>query len=101
MGTLQNREQGNGHKPLVAELPRRVIVALDHLTSAEREGVSAAVDAFARRQVDGTRLASPEPLYMLRAAPDVLVIVRREEGQPLEVEDVVRPATLRNFANAR
>ncbi len=101
METLQSQQQGNGHKPLVAELPGRVILAFDHLTSKEQEGVLSTVQTFARGETDGTRLASPEPLYMLRATPDVLVIVRREAGQPIEIEDIVRPATLRNFANAR
>ena len=50
--------------------------------------------------MDGARLPLPEPLYALRAAPDVLVIVRREPGASVEVEDIVRPAALRNFAHA-
>lgn len=30
-----------------------------------------------------------EPYYLLRATPDVLVIVRREDGAPVTVEEVV------------
>lgn len=100
MEALQNQRRDNGHQPLVAELPGQVIVALDHLTGEEREGVLDAVHAFARNEKDGARLPLPEPLYVLRAAPEVLVIVRRESGAPVEVEDIVRPAALRNFAHA-
>src|SRR5690348_7105014 len=85
---------------LVAELHGRVIVALDHLTEAERVAVRAAVQAFARQQMEGKRLPDPEPLFLLRAAPEVLVIVRREPGLPVVVEDVVRPATWRRLADA-
>ena len=46
------------------------------------------------------RLAGPEPLYSLRAAPEVRVIVRAEPGAPIQVVDIVRPAALRNFAHA-
>jgi len=99
MEALEQQARKNGHERLVADFPGQVIVALDHLTSKEQQGVYAAVDTFARGEQDGRRLPLPEPLYVLRAAPDVLVIVRREPGAPVEVEDIVRPAALRNFAD--
>ena len=99
METLHDQLQANGHRPLIADLPGQVIVALDHLTSEDREGVFAAIHAFASDVGKGTRLSGSEPMYILRAAPEVRVIVRREPDAPVEVEDIVRPATLRNFAD--
>lgn len=93
--------RSNGHTRLVADLPLRVIVALEHLEDEEQEGVLAAVQAFAHREMDGRRISGSEPLYILRAAPEVRVIVRREGEAPVEVVDIVRPATLRNFAHAQ
>src|SRR5437870_3479661 len=56
MKALANQPHENGSARLVAELPGRVIVALDHLTEEERAQVQAAVEAFARHELDGTRL---------------------------------------------
>jgi len=69
----------------VADLPGRVIVALDHFSEAVRK----VAEAFARGDAVGTRMPDPAPYYLLRATPDVLVIVRRDEGAPVMVEDVV------------
>ena len=49
----------------------------------------AVAEAFARGAVAGTRLPDAEPYYLLRATPDVLVIVRRQDGAPVTVEEVV------------
>jgi hypothetical protein len=75
--------------PLVAKLPSRVIVALDHFTSDHRAAVERAAHAFARGEAVATRLPDPEPLYLLRATPDLLLVVRRDEGQPIVVEDIM------------
>lgn len=99
MEALRNPTQEHGHDQFVADLPTQVIMALDHLTSEEQEGVFAAVQAFTRHEKDGARLPLPEPLYALRAAPEVLVIVRGEPGTAVEIEDIVRPAALRHFTH--
>ena len=87
---------------LVEQLPIHVAVALDHVTAAERAGVLAAIRAFARHEQEAGAIPGPDPLYLLWAAPELRVIVRRANpASPVEVEDVVRPATLRAFAAAR
>ncbi len=102
MGLREEFARENGHDRLVAEIPDWVVAALDHVTSEERAGVFAVVEAFARHEVEGTILSGPslDHFYMLHAAPELRVIVRREPGAPVEVEDIVRPATMRTFANA-
>jgi len=77
-----------------------VVAQLDHVRSEERQGVLDAVAAFARGEVEGTRLPGPEPYFRLRAAPELLVFVERKPGAPVEVFDIARPATLRMFADA-
>jgi hypothetical protein len=63
--------------------------------------VLAAIGAFARHEREGSAIPAAESLYLLWAAPEVRVIVRRTNpSAPVEVEDVVRPATLRAFAQA-
>lgn len=86
---------------LLAELPAHVVAALDHLTPAERAGVQTALDLFTRHERTAEAIPGPEPLFVLWAAPEVRVIVRRSTPEaPVEVEDVVRPATLHTFAQA-
>lgn len=89
------------HRNLVADLPGQVIVALDHLTPDERAGVFAALEAFAHGEWDGTRVPGAEPLYALRAAPEVVVFVRREQpDSPVTAVDILRPAALRMLGHA-
>jgi len=80
-----------GDEPMrsVAKLPSRVIVALDHFAPDERAAVERAALAFAHGEAAATRLPDPEPFYLLRATPDLLVIVRRDDGRPVVVEDIV------------
>jgi len=99
MEALRDATEEHGYDQSVADLPTQVVMALDHLTVEEQEGVFAAVRAFSRHEKDGTRLPLPEPLYALRAAHEVLVIVRGEPGTPVEIEDIVRPAALRHFTH--
>jgi hypothetical protein len=70
-----------------------------HVTAAlrtlERDGLSASTAPLGI-----VRLAGSEPLYALRAAPEVRMIVRAEPGAAIEVVDIMRPAALRNFAHA-
>lgn len=90
-----------GQQPLVASPSGSVLMALDHLTAEERAEVDAAVLAFAGQTLTGTRIPGQEPIYLLPAAPEVQVIVLREPGAPIQIIDIVRPATLRNLTHAR
>ena len=58
------------------------------------------VAAFADDAGIGERLPGPEPLFTLHAAPELLVFVRREPDESVEVLDIMRPAALRAFADA-
>ena len=77
-----------------------VIAQLDHVQPEERKGVLATTAAFARGEVEGTRLSGIEPYFRLRAAPDLLIFVERKPDASVEVFDIMRPAALRTFANA-
>jgi len=66
-----------------------VTLALDHFSAEERAAVERVVQAFARGEATTTRLPDSEPLYLLRATPDLLVVVRRDVDRPLVVEDLV------------
>lgn len=86
---------------MVDQLPTHVTAALDRLTHAECDGVLAAITAFARHEREGVAIPGAEKLYLLWAAPEVRVIVRHASPDgSVEVDDVVRPATLRAFADA-
>ncbi len=61
MEALQYRPREDGYNRTVANFSNQVVVALDHLTSTEREGVYTTVEAFARHEEDGDRLPLPEP----------------------------------------
>lgn len=101
MEAQQNHRRENEQSNAVASLPGQVLVALDHLTPDEHTGVIAAVDAFARGERDGTRVPGAEPLYALRAAPEVVVFVRREQPDaPVTAVDILRPAALRMLGHA-
>ncbi len=96
-----SQSQGDEDPQFIDALPVHVVAALDHVTPAERRGVRAAVEAFARHEQEGTAIPGPDPLFVLWAAPEVCVIVRRDDpAATVEVEDIVRPATLRLFAHA-
>lgn len=101
MEAIVPQPRGQENDRLVAALPAHVVAALDHLAAAERSGVHAAIDAFTHQKLQGEAIPGPDPLFILWAAPEVRVIVRREDPTaPAEVEDIVRPATLRIFAQA-
>ena len=102
-----SRHSTDGDMRLRADVPQRVIIAFDQLTEGEKSAVLAALHTLARDGLQApsgtpaiTRLAGPEPLYALRAAPEVRVIVRAEPCAPIDVVDIVRPAALRHFAHA-
>jgi len=100
MEALYSGTRENEHDHAIADLPGQVLVALDHLTQDEREGVFRAVRAFAHGELAGSRVPGTEPLYALRAAPEVLVFVRHEQGGPVEPVDIMRPAALRTLGHA-
>ena len=60
----------------------------------------AVVVVFARETELGRRLPDPEPFYLLRATPDVLVIVRRHADAPVAVEEVVAQEKWERLAHA-
>jgi len=98
---------GTSDRQLPQEVPPRVAIAFDQLTDTEQAAVLAALQALERDGAQALspaagalRLEGPEPLYVLRPAPDVRVIVRAGAEPPIEVMDIVRPAALRNFAHA-
>jgi len=99
MEVLHKDVMGNGHEDALADLPGQVLVALDHVSGEEKEGVFAAVRAFARGDIQGSRVPGVEPLYALRAAPDLLVFVRKEPEGPVEPVDIMRPAALRTLGH--
>lgn len=99
MEAVARQARGDDAARLVADLPSRVIVALDHFSDEERDAVRKVAEAFARGEVAGTRMPDPDPYYLLRATPDVLVIVRRDVGAPVMVEDVVWRKVWDHFAH--
>ncbi len=90
---------------LRADVPLRVIIAFDQLTDEERQHVLGALerikrDGLSAPGLDVTRLGGLLPLYALRAAPNVVVILHAGPGQAVEVRDIAQPATLEGFARA-
>ncbi len=100
MDTMQAEVEQDEIVSLAANFPSRVIVALEHLTNDERTRVITTVNAFTHHEVNGTPIPGSSSHFVLHAAPEVRVIVRRVAGGSVEVEDVVRPATLKAFADA-
>ena len=102
MAAVQPRHwhQGNG-RTLV--LPSRVLAALDQLDEAEQAAVRRALDELRHLPPSASdeprlrRIAGDEPIYTLRAAPQVLIFVRLDPDGPVEVVEIVRPETLRRM----
>ncbi len=104
MALRQEQPHEDQHERTLADPPLRVAIAYDQLTPDEQGHVRAALQAIGRKGpsalVDIRRLAGSDPLYAFNATPKVTVIVRIEPGVPVEVVDIARPETLRNFAHA-
>jgi hypothetical protein len=104
MAIRQEQVREDQHERALADAPLRVIIAYNQLTPDEQGQVRAALQAIDHKEpsahVGMRRLAGPDPLYALNATPDVTVIVNMEPGAPVEVMDIVRLETLRNFAHA-
>jgi hypothetical protein len=100
MEAASDRPRDHESSDQIAPLPGRVVLALDQLTADERAQVERAVQAFARGAVAGTHLPDPDPYYLLRATPEILVIVRRDPGAAVRVEEIVRQETWHALAHA-
>ncbi len=89
-------------------IPGEAGAAISQLTDAEQQAVRRGLTILETYGVYGAprgmvdRLDSAEPLYLLRLpdAPAVRVVVRVVHDRTIEVEDVVRPTTLRNVFHA-
>ena len=107
MEVVRDHAQQNGYARQVV-VPSRVLAALSQLEIKEQAGIRELFDAVAHQGVDHVvgvtvrKLDGAEPLYVLSAtaAPDVLVIARTLPDASVEVTDIVRPETLRNFLHA-
>lgn len=107
MDTLETMAEGHvgGWRVVV---PSEAGAAISQLTYAEQEAVRQGLAILQEHGVHSVppnvvdRLDRPEPLYLLRLpdAPDVRVVVRVVHDNTIEVEDVVRAATLRNVFHA-
>jgi len=85
---------------LVAPVPGRVLIALDHFTPGERAAVEHAALAFARGEITATRLPDPEPLYLVRATPTLLVLIQHADGHPVVIEDIITQEAWDRLARA-
>jgi len=100
MEAVYRNAAGDQPSAPIAKLPSRVILALDHFTPEERAAVDHAVQAFTRGEAPATRLPDAEPFYLLRATPNLLVIVRQEASRPIVIEDVVTQEAWNYLAHA-
>jgi len=89
-------------------IPGEAGASISQLTDAEQQAVRRGLTILETYGVYDAppgmadRLDSAEPLYLLRLpdAPAVRVVVRVVHDRTIEVEDVVRPTTLRNVFHA-
>lgn len=100
MTVATHHASGEEPRRLVAPVPSRVIIALDHFTPSERAAVEQAALAFARGETLGTRLPDPEPLYLVRATPTLLVLVQHADGHPVVIEDIITQEAWDRLARA-
>jgi len=101
----QIRQPGADARSQLYTTFNRAAIAFDQLQEDEKQRVLDALGRVEREGVDApgldvTKRGGPPPLYFLRAAPNVIVILRAEPGQPIEVRDIVQPATLESFAHS-
>jgi hypothetical protein len=88
-------------------LPSRVLAALDQLTDEEQQAVRQALREIEAEGIGGVgeprlrRLGVDEPLYVLRPAPAVRLIIRLSPDGSTEVLEIVRPETLRHMFPSR
>ncbi len=99
------RQLGAETSDQLYDTSNRAAIAFDQLKEDEKQSVLDALGRIEREGVDASGLdvmkrGGPPPLYFLHAAPDVIVILRAEPGQAIEVRDIVQPATLESFAHS-
>jgi len=101
-----SRHEGNGRHHLNPDVPMRVIIAFDGLTSDEKRSVTEALGEIEHvglnaQSLSLERLGGNDPFYAVRPAPNVVVLLLAEPGTPVKVWDIARPAMLDSFAHAR
>ena len=100
----QSAERDGQERPLI--ILDRVLAKLDHLDLVERAAVQQALQDVQRLPLGARadsrlrRVPGDEPIYTLRAAPEVLLFVRLTPDGPVELVELVRPETLRQFSVA-
>ncbi len=103
MGAVRRAEQRDGQERPVVILDR-VLMALDHLDPAEQAAVWQALEELQQlppgAPIDPRlrRIPLDEPVYTLRAAPEVVLFVQLVPHGPVVLEAIVRPETLRQFS---
>jgi hypothetical protein len=86
-------------------LHRRALVAFNGLASAERDALETALAPLADLSVDqwstrgAIRLATHQPLYVVRVDASLRALVRPAPGGEVELVDLVRHETLARWFN--
>jgi len=102
MATIQSQHRYQSQERSLV-IPSVVLAALDQLAAEEQAAVRQALDELRHLPVDEPRdprlhrIAGDEPIYTLRVAPQVLLLVRLDPVGPIEVIEIVRPETLRRM----
>ncbi len=100
----QSPERDGQERPLI--ILDRVLAKLDHLDVVEQAAVQQALQGVQRSLPGATadsrlrRVPGDESIYTLLAAPEVLLFVRLAPDGPVELVELVRPETLRQFSVA-
>ena len=90
-------------------IPSRVLGAISQLTGREQESVQALIEGLRQEgirvlsdRVSVTKIGDAGNVFFVRLpdAPDVRLFVRLVDETTMEVEDIVRPQTLRNLFHA-
>jgi len=90
-------------------VPSRVKATMMQLEDKEQDSVRDVIRAIEYDGLDNIpgvsvrKVDRAKPFYVLHpdSAPDILIFVSPTADARFEVSDIVRPKTLRNFANAR
>jgi hypothetical protein len=92
------------NEAVAPDMSSHATIAYDQLTPNEQRQIRDALESLtstgllkAAASLEVTPLRGPEPLYAIRPAPTLLVVVRATPGTPLEVVDILRPAMFDNL----